>query len=43
MEIKPTIERMQGCVRTDIKGGWLIPLVHTSGKRVILGMPRADL
>lgn len=31
---------MQGWVRTEIKGCWLVPPAHTSGKRVVLGMPR---
>lgn len=40
MVIKHTIERTQGCVCTEIKGGWLIPPAHTSGKFVVLERPK---
>lgn len=43
MVIKHTIERTQGCVCTEIKGGWLIPPAHTSGKYIVLERPKTDL
>lgn len=41
MVTKHTIEQMQGCVCTEIKGSWLIPPAHTSGKCVLLERPKA--
>lgn len=41
--IKHTIERTQGCVCTEIKGGWLIPPAHASGKCTVLERPKTDL
>lgn len=40
MVTKHTIERTQGCVCPEIKGGWLIPPAHTSGKCVVLERPK---